>query len=239
MAECGSEFTDKRSLAMFEVFDEDKSGAVSTREFVVGLAMLKSHGPSAVKLCFELLDADKSGSLDKEELGVLIRAAHEAVDAHSLDRFEEKEKHRAAETMGGTSSADKHAEDTHHDREDQERMFTFRNIASAIDSLDVDHSGKVSFDEFQAGVEREPLLIDLFLHRGIRALTHDDTVARATSESAGRAFSIGGPGTEAEVLVADGSATGGGGEAHTEAGLKGPAVRGATDEVGGKKCIIS
>lgn len=228
MAECGSEFTEKKAAAMFRVFDEDNSGTVSTREFVVGLAMLKSHGPSAIKLCFELLDADKSGSLDKDELGVLIRAAHEAVDAHALDRFEAKEERRAAEVSaaeGKETPAEAHGVETHHDREDEERLATFKNIASAIDALDVDHSGKVSFEEFEAGVQREPLLIDLFLHRGIRALTHD----AAAAEDA-EAVTAGEHGGEA--------ATGGAGDATAKAAGSGTAAAAAAKS-SGKECTVS
>ena len=84
LAECGSGFTGARSDAIFGLFDEDGDGVVDSREFVVGLAMLRERGEAAIRVCFELLDADKSGSLDKDELGVLIRAAHEAADSHDV-----------------------------------------------------------------------------------------------------------------------------------------------------------
>lgn len=202
MAECGSEFTGARSEAIFALFDEDGDGVVDSREFVVGLAMLRERGEAAIKVCFELLDADDSGSLDKDELGVLIRAAHEAAGEHDASHhlMAGVRVHADApgEAAGGAASAasggrpgalslepstpsattgaaamkgsDEAPGLSEADKLDVARLSTYEHLAISFETMDVDHDGRISFEEFKDGIKREPLLLDLFLNKKLDGL---------------------------------------------------------------------
>lgn len=81
-------------------------------------------------------------------------------------------------------------------------------------------------------MEREPLLIDLFLNRGIRALTHD-----ATAEE-------GGPEASKELSVgsAPGAAAGGGGGGAGSAPATSssePSPSGTAGDKKGGECIVA
>lgn len=60
--------------SFYHVFDNNESGTIDLREFVVGVAMLtKGNLTEKIKLAFEIIDVNKSGALDKEEMTSFLK----------------------------------------------------------------------------------------------------------------------------------------------------------------------
>jgi len=60
--------------SFYHVFDNNESGTVDLREFVVGVAMLtKGSLEEKIRLAFDIIDVNKSGSLDKEEMSAFLK----------------------------------------------------------------------------------------------------------------------------------------------------------------------
>ncbi|KAF4680055.1 hypothetical protein FOZ62_017944, partial [Perkinsus olseni] len=61
--------------AIFKLFDNEESGSVDVREFLVGMCNFTSiTGIERMRFAFMLFDEDATGSIGKEELGKIIRA---------------------------------------------------------------------------------------------------------------------------------------------------------------------
>jgi len=60
--------------SFYHVFDNNESGTIDLREFVVGVAMLtKGSLEEKIRLAFDIIDVNKSGSLDKEEMSAFLK----------------------------------------------------------------------------------------------------------------------------------------------------------------------
>jgi len=62
---------------LFSLYDQNDSGRIDVREFMLGLANFSSrdHDKKA-RLCFELFDEDRNGFITKEELTKILQANH-------------------------------------------------------------------------------------------------------------------------------------------------------------------
>eukprot|EP00163_Fabomonas_tropica_P006709 TRINITY_DN1628_c1_g1_i6.p1 TRINITY_DN1628_c1_g1~~TRINITY_DN1628_c1_g1_i6.p1 ORF type:complete len:198 (-),score=39.02 TRINITY_DN1628_c1_g1_i6:7-600(-) len=66
---------------LFALFDTDGSGMVDFREFVIGITQFTAAGKDdKLRFAFWVYDYDGDGSIDKEEMGKMLRAFHLASD---------------------------------------------------------------------------------------------------------------------------------------------------------------
>eukprot|EP00741_Cyanophora_paradoxa_P015755 tig00020904_g15210.t1 len=62
---------------LFQLFDEDRSGLIDVREFMVGLANVSNAVKEDVcKLAFMLFDVDGNGIITRNELAQILKASH-------------------------------------------------------------------------------------------------------------------------------------------------------------------
>jgi len=127
---------------LFTLFDTDGSGGIEYRELLVGLTHFRAQDEEALRMCFKVLDADGDGSVNMSELVQLLQTWHASkATAPSA----------AAASAGpiatGTPDADEAAETI--------RLGALEKLFARMDS---NADGKLSFDEFRAGLAHEPAL---------------------------------------------------------------------------------
>ena len=60
---------------LFQMFDDDSSGEISLKEFIVGISSYTQAAPQdKLKFAFMMFDEDSSGYLDRDELIKIIKA---------------------------------------------------------------------------------------------------------------------------------------------------------------------
>lgn len=185
-------FADVPVDRMWEVFDEDHSGFVDTREFLCGMTVLDRGGEDALRLCFNFFDANGDGSITREELVrvlLLISGRESASDAAGAPHGPSSK----ATSVGAASdrddgapsapaSATGSASATPGARRAMLRQRSMRRnsyaddqaaadvdiaqseaFARLFDTLDVNHDGTISLEEFLDGVKDHPMLVQAFL----------------------------------------------------------------------------
>jgi Ca2+-binding EF-hand superfamily protein len=71
---------------LFQMFDDDNSGEISLKEFIVGISSYTSAGPAdKLKFAFMMFDEDASGYLDRQELMKIIKA--NAADQEPTEQY--------------------------------------------------------------------------------------------------------------------------------------------------------
>lgn len=72
---------------LFSLFDQDNSGTIDVKEFMLGLSNFASNDKEKrVNFCFLLYDEDNNGFITEEELVSVLRANHMAVDDQQVVR---------------------------------------------------------------------------------------------------------------------------------------------------------
>ena len=72
---------------LFHLFDNDKSGSIDIKEFLLGLSNFASDDKQKkVKFCFDLYDADRNGFITEEELIQVLKANHMATNEAQVIR---------------------------------------------------------------------------------------------------------------------------------------------------------
>jgi len=125
-----SEFCDK----MFHNFDSNGDGKLSLQEFASAIGVLgKGTKDQKIKFAFELYDTDRSGAISREELAAMIRLTSKGVGNLFGDQSPEMKEEL--------------------DREAEERVKELVDLTWP--TLDVNQDGKITFDEFKAGMAKE------------------------------------------------------------------------------------
>jgi len=123
--------------ALFDIFDEDKSGSVDRREFLSGFALLLapySSDRARLELTFEAYDVDGNGSLSLDEFTAMM-------SSFSIPLLD----------ANGESVS------PHQARAAASRLANFFSL------LDTNKDKLVSLAEFMAGIENDPELRAIFL----------------------------------------------------------------------------
>ena len=72
---------------LFYLFDNDESGSIDIKEFLLGLSNFASDDKQKrVKFCFMLYDADRNGFITEEELIQVLKANHMATNEAQVIR---------------------------------------------------------------------------------------------------------------------------------------------------------
>jgi Ca2+-binding EF-hand superfamily protein len=153
---------------MHHLLDTDGNGLVEQQELLSGLSALRSHGVDTLRFCFDIYDADGSGEISFGELAHVLEAllpaaagGHDSGDGHDavLSQLTPRTAHATTAGVG---------HDMHFDTPFAPQLYAL------FERLDTNHDGKISWEEFRAGVMAEPLLATAF-HAHNPTPTHETT----------------------------------------------------------------
>ncbi|CAM9825618.1 unnamed protein product, partial [Discosporangium mesarthrocarpum] len=131
---------------LFNVFDKDGDGKLDYRDFLTGLVTLRKQGEEALKFCFSIYDHDGSGTITLQDLTAVLSAALE----------EEGETREDGDGDGD-------GECVIPEGTNEQAKETAAKLGEIFEMLDSNKNGRVTFADFKAGVEAEPLLVETFL----------------------------------------------------------------------------
>jgi Ca2+-binding EF-hand superfamily protein len=81
---------------LFNLFDDDHSGTIDFKEFVIGLSMISSSSPGeeTIEMAFKALDVDGNGKIRKPELMKLLSKCFNTITeeeiTHLFDTMDEE-----------------------------------------------------------------------------------------------------------------------------------------------------
>merc|ERR1711871_1810472 len=64
---------------MFQLLDEEQTGSINFREYLVGLALMNSKGTEreeVLRIAFDAFDLDSNGLISEDELANVLRRSH-------------------------------------------------------------------------------------------------------------------------------------------------------------------
>lgn len=131
---------------MIAIFDEDGGGDVDFQEFVSGLSAFSSKGNKEQKLrfAFKVYDIDRDGYISNGELFIVLKMM---VGSNLKDQ-------QLQQVIVHTSTvADMHAD----------TRFPEQIVDKTIMEADLDHDGKISFEEFTKMVENTDVSMSMTL----------------------------------------------------------------------------
>lgn len=144
---------------IFKLFDTDGNGFVDSREFLFAIATFCNTREDVTRLYFDLLDVDGSGEIEFQEMqsvlasilldrsakSLLTRPMTEVVaEASRMADLEERDPGSCKSSLSARNLFNFASLGTDH--ESLEHLFN---------AIDVDGSGKISYDEFKAWIERD------------------------------------------------------------------------------------
>ena len=131
---------------MIAIFDEDGGGDVDFQEFVSGLSAFSSKGNKEEKLrfAFRVYDIDRDGYISNGELFIVLKMM---VGSNLKDQQLQQVRIRGGDTCTGNMwHADK-----------------LQIVDKTIMEADLDHDGKISFEEFAKMVESTDVTLSMTL----------------------------------------------------------------------------
>ncbi|CAF4087132.1 unnamed protein product [Rotaria sp. Silwood2] len=136
---CFSSFIEKLELRdAFNLFDRDGSGTISSSEIKqILIALNFKPTESLLRKVMQEMDTDGNGSIEFEEFVKVMGSVYER-------KFTEDEMRRAFKCFDTDDSVDELREVLHQ----LNQNISEQRIIDALNQIDIDHDGKISFEEF-------------------------------------------------------------------------------------------
>ncbi|CAM9934371.1 unnamed protein product [Pylaiella littoralis] len=119
---------------MFDLFDKDGNGMVDFSEFLGAMSSFRHSGDKRLQFCFDIYDTEGVGFINLDQLKSVLSCVTRPQGVRA-------------------GSGDEQENKAHQDD----------YLTELFKRLDLDGNGTIDFEEFKAGAEREPLLVEAFL----------------------------------------------------------------------------
>lgn len=163
---------------LFTLFDIDKSGVIDYEEFVVGLAMFcRGTQKERLQVMFSMYDLAGDNAIHKQELAILLRHMPEETLRANVRRRKRSGSvgngvddastvTTAVKDISSTSTGGVRGQGDAGVAEDETNAEVDVNsmVEQAFDECDLNHDGKLSFDQFNLWVTQNQDLADWFNH---------------------------------------------------------------------------
>ncbi|CAF2741903.1 unnamed protein product [Rotaria sp. Silwood2] len=126
----------------FDLFDRDRSGTISLSELKqVLIALNFNPTDTLVRKVMKEMDIDGNGSVEFDEFVKIMKNVYER-------KFTEDEMRRAFKCFDIDNSGYITADELHEVLRRLNRDVSERRISEVLKSVDMDHDGKISYEEF-------------------------------------------------------------------------------------------
>lgn len=141
---------------LFVQFDNKKTGYIDFDEFIIGLSTVcRGSKDDKIHFVFNMYDVSHDNTVSKQELTTLLNHIPKAVlhDSYTPSHYD----------AGYDSSSSVANEETTSREDELEEVDQYTNhdlVEKAFEECDLNHTGRLTYEEFKMWVERNPSVMD-------------------------------------------------------------------------------
>jgi Ca2+-binding EF-hand superfamily protein len=138
---------------LFVQFDTKKTGYIDFDEFIIGLSIVcRGSNDDKIHFVFNMYDISHDNTVSKQELTTLLNHIPKSVLYEQYAEGYES----ATSDIADNESASRRDDDL-----DEVDQYTNHYLVErAFDECDIDHTGRLTYEEFKMWVERNPAVMD-------------------------------------------------------------------------------